>query len=224
MAVAVGGKIAAHGCTGYDSGLSRSRMNARAAPNAATVMVPIAVAPAVAAAPCPKTYTATVAGIPVTATAILQPANRRRARPAASTAADGGSGGRDTPASAVTTAPAEQLPGVAPRVAPRPGPATAPRASAAPTTTPWPQRVHTTPTRTRRRTATASRAARPALRHGQAQEADAKDAAGQLGHDDEAITKKHYIVKPALAPDSSHILEKLGPGQPPSDPGQPQTA
>ncbi|NIL59525.1 site-specific integrase [Salinispora arenicola] len=55
-------------------------------------------------------------------------------------------------------------------------------------------------------------------------EADAKDAAGQLGHDDEAITKKHYIVKPALAPDSSHILEKLGPGQPPSDPGQPQTA
>jgi len=24
------------------------------------------------------------------------------------------------------------------------------------------------------------------------------------------ITKKHYIVKPALAPDSSHILERLG--------------
>ncbi|GIM87122.1 hypothetical protein Sar04_38580 [Salinispora arenicola] len=65
-----------------------------------------------AAAPCPKTCTATVAGIPVTATAILQPANRRRARPAASAAADGGSGGRDTPASAVTTAPAD-----APRLA-----------------------------------------------------------------------------------------------------------
>jgi len=50
-------------------------------------------------------------------------------------------------------------------------------------------------------------------------EANAKDAAGQLGHDDESITKKHYIVKPAVAPDSSHILEKLGPGRAVDDPG-----
>ncbi|GAB1694919.1 tyrosine-type recombinase/integrase [Krasilnikovia sp. M28-CT-15] len=41
-------------------------------------------------------------------------------------------------------------------------------------------------------------------------EANAKDAAGQLGHEDESITKKHYIVKPAIAPDSSRILEQLG--------------
>jgi integrase len=55
-------------------------------------------------------------------------------------------------------------------------------------------------------------------------ESNAKDAAGQLGHEDESITKKHYIVKPAVAPDSSHILEKLGPGQSATDPGQPQAA
>jgi integrase len=55
-------------------------------------------------------------------------------------------------------------------------------------------------------------------------EADAKKAAGQLGHEDEAITKKHYIVKPAVAPDSSRILEKLGPGQPASGPERPQAA
>lgn len=55
-------------------------------------------------------------------------------------------------------------------------------------------------------------------------EADAKKAAGQLGHEDEGITKKHYIVKPAVAPDSSHILEKLGPGQSAAGPGQPQAA
>lgn len=42
-------------------------------------------------------------------------------------------------------------------------------------------------------------------------EASAKDAAAQLGHESEEITKKHYIVKPAVAPDSSYILEKLGP-------------
>jgi integrase len=42
-------------------------------------------------------------------------------------------------------------------------------------------------------------------------EASAKDAAAQLGHESEEITKKHYIAKPAVAPDSSHILEKLGP-------------
>lgn len=49
-------------------------------------------------------------------------------------------------------------------------------------------------------------------------EASAKDAAAQLGHESEEITKKHYIVKPALAPDSSHILEKLGPDQERTEP------
>jgi hypothetical protein len=44
-------------------------------------------------------------------------------------------------------------------------------------------------------------------------EASAKNAAAQLGHESEEITKKHYIVKPAVAPDSSDILEKLGPDQ-----------
>jgi integrase len=44
-------------------------------------------------------------------------------------------------------------------------------------------------------------------------EASAKNAAAQLGHESEEITKKHYIVKPAIAPDSSHTLEKLGPDQ-----------
>ena len=38
-------------------------------------------------------------------------------------------------------------------------------------------------------------------------EADTDSAAAQLGHGSKAITKKHYIVKPALAPDSSDILE-----------------
>jgi integrase len=41
-------------------------------------------------------------------------------------------------------------------------------------------------------------------------EADADSAAAQLGHGSKEITKKHYIVKPALAPDSSGILEQLG--------------
>ena len=41
-------------------------------------------------------------------------------------------------------------------------------------------------------------------------EADTDHAAAQLGHGSKEITKKHYIVKPALAPDSSHILERLG--------------
>jgi integrase len=41
-------------------------------------------------------------------------------------------------------------------------------------------------------------------------EADTDHAAAQLGHGSKEITKKHYIVKPALAPDSSHILEQLG--------------
>ncbi|PZF85851.1 tyrosine-type recombinase/integrase [Micromonospora deserti] len=43
-------------------------------------------------------------------------------------------------------------------------------------------------------------------------EADAKSAAAQLGHATEQVTNKHYIVKPALAPDSSDILEQLGAG------------
>jgi integrase len=41
-------------------------------------------------------------------------------------------------------------------------------------------------------------------------EADAKSAAAQLGHASEDVTNTYYIVKPALAPDSSHILEQLG--------------
>ncbi|ROO51288.1 site-specific recombinase XerD [Micromonospora sp. Llam0] len=41
-------------------------------------------------------------------------------------------------------------------------------------------------------------------------EADAKSAAAQLGHASEDVTNTFYIVKPALAPDSSHILEQLG--------------
>ncbi len=41
-------------------------------------------------------------------------------------------------------------------------------------------------------------------------EANADNAAAQLGHSNKEITKKHYIVKPAVAPDSSHILERLG--------------
>jgi len=40
--------------------------------------------------------------------------------------------------------------------------------------------------------------------------ADTDRAAAQLGHQSKEITKKHYIAKPALAPDSSHILEQLG--------------
>ena len=48
-------------------------------------------------------------------------------------------------------------------------------------------------------------------------EANAKDAASQLGHEDESITKRHYIEKPTVAPDSSQILEKLGPGRPADD-------
>jgi integrase len=41
-------------------------------------------------------------------------------------------------------------------------------------------------------------------------EATADDAAAQLGHGSKEITKKHYIVKPNVAPDSSDILEQLG--------------
>ncbi|GGJ96998.1 hypothetical protein GCM10010123_28730 [Pilimelia anulata] len=48
-------------------------------------------------------------------------------------------------------------------------------------------------------------------------DANAKKAAAQLGHGSEEITKKHYIVKPALAPDVSDILEQLGAGSPKAD-------
>jgi integrase len=52
-------------------------------------------------------------------------------------------------------------------------------------------------------------------------EADADSAAAQLGHKNREITKKHYIVKPALAPDSSHILEQLGGGPATTTAGHP---
>ncbi|GAA3956333.1 hypothetical protein Aau02nite_78580 [Amorphoplanes auranticolor] len=42
-----------------------------------------------------------------------------------------------------------------------------------------------------------------------------KNAAAQLGHATEQVTKKHYIVKPAIAPDSSNFLEQLGATQVP---------
>jgi integrase len=48
-------------------------------------------------------------------------------------------------------------------------------------------------------------------------EADTDRAAAQLGHGSKEITKKHYIDKPALAPDSSDILEQLGASQPTTD-------
>jgi integrase len=41
-------------------------------------------------------------------------------------------------------------------------------------------------------------------------EANTKSAAAQLGHASEDVTNTYYIAKPALAPDSSHILEQLG--------------
>lgn len=44
-------------------------------------------------------------------------------------------------------------------------------------------------------------------------EADTKRAASQLGHRTEQVTRKHYIEKPAIAPDSSEILEQLGTGR-----------
>ncbi|GGK43786.1 putative phage integrase [Pilimelia terevasa] len=43
-------------------------------------------------------------------------------------------------------------------------------------------------------------------------EADTDRAAAQLGHGSKAVTKKHYIEQPAIAPDSSDILEQLGGG------------
>jgi integrase-like protein len=39
---------------------------------------------------------------------------------------------------------------------------------------------------------------------------EADTAAAQLGHTNKEITRKHYIDKPALAPDSSAILDQLG--------------
>jgi integrase len=41
-------------------------------------------------------------------------------------------------------------------------------------------------------------------------EADLETAAAQLGQKNKETTRKHYIDKPAVAPDSSAILEKLG--------------
>jgi integrase len=41
-------------------------------------------------------------------------------------------------------------------------------------------------------------------------EANTKSAAAQLGHSSEDMTNKHYVVKPAVAPDVSDILEHLG--------------
>lgn len=52
-------------------------------------------------------------------------------------------------------------------------------------------------------------------------EADADSAAAQLGHKTKEMTKKHYIVKPVLAPDSSSILEQLGSKLETTDPGLP---
>ena len=51
-------------------------------------------------------------------------------------------------------------------------------------------------------------------------ETDAARAAAQLGNTKE-ITKKHYVVKPALAPDSSDILEQLGADETAQDPKRP---
>ncbi len=44
-------------------------------------------------------------------------------------------------------------------------------------------------------------------------EADTKSAAAQLGHASEDVTSTYYIAKPALAPDVSEILERLGTDQ-----------
>jgi integrase len=42
------------------------------------------------------------------------------------------------------------------------------------------------------------------------QEADIKTAAAQLGHASETVTDQYYIDKAKRAPDSSHLLERLG--------------
>jgi integrase len=42
-------------------------------------------------------------------------------------------------------------------------------------------------------------------------ESSTKAAAGQLGHATEEITTTYYVQKPQVAPDSSDLLEKLGP-------------
>jgi integrase len=53
-------------------------------------------------------------------------------------------------------------------------------------------------------------------------EADRKSAAAQLGHANENITGKHYVAKPALAPDVTHILDQLAGA--PATPRQPDQA
>jgi integrase len=45
------------------------------------------------------------------------------------------------------------------------------------------------------------------------EEASTKSAAAQLGHGSEEITTTYYIAKPAVAPDNSAILERLGSGK-----------
>ncbi|MBB2943212.1 integrase [Actinoplanes lutulentus] len=42
------------------------------------------------------------------------------------------------------------------------------------------------------------------------EEANTKSAAAQLGHGSEEVTATYYIAKPAIAPDNSEILERLG--------------
>ena len=54
-------------------------------------------------------------------------------------------------------------------------------------------------------------------------EVDTKSAAAQLGHGSEEITNKYYIVKPALAPDVSEILQQLGAPSPTGSTGMPPT-
>lgn len=50
------------------------------------------------------------------------------------------------------------------------------------------------------------------------EEASTKSPSAQLGHASEHVTRKHYIAKPALAPDNSEILQKPGPCGEPGDP------
>jgi integrase len=49
-------------------------------------------------------------------------------------------------------------------------------------------------------------------------EADTRTAAAQLGHANEDVTAP-YIARPAVAPDSSHILQRLGADSPTGEPG-----
>lgn len=55
-------------------------------------------------------------------------------------------------------------------------------------------------------------------------EGETKAATQQLGHSNEDVTKKYYIVKPTTAPDVTHILDALGPGHPKNATQPAQTA